>query len=95
MNPLHIMQDKNQPLKERVDAARRLWRKYHFLETQVNEFKRELIELHKEQGIEEIVGESTRALILPQPPAPLVQEWDRQELLDILGPELFEKYIPP
>jgi hypothetical protein len=89
-----IVQDTNAPLEHRIDAASKLWYLSHLAQDIVRDFKQELID-HTGDGQETITfnGIRSKALVVPQRPSVSLEGLSRDQLIEALGIDLYEKYI--
>lgn len=87
-----IVQDTNAPMEHRIDAASKLWYLSHRAQDVVRDFKQELID-HTGGEPSTFNGIRSKALVVPQRPSVSLEGLSREQLIEALGPDLYEKYI--
>lgn len=88
-----IVQDTKAPLEHRIDAASKLWHLSHLAQDIVRDFKQELIDSTEGQDTITFNGIRSKALVVPQRPSVSLEGLSREQLIEALGVELYEKYI--
>jgi len=91
---LETLQDKNAPLGAKIEASVHLWNEAHESLKAVQQFKDTLSEMSSGSPVRTWRGDGgTKAVVTAMPQIPKVDTYQREDLVALLGEEIYDQYI--